>query len=200
LKLQAVNDPSTEQNFRQIERAFPIQGGDLGAPADVVTSLPTTGLFEGKQVVYKAASTVLWDLLYTGEATYPWAKIGGPPLFKEVETDQATTSKTYAALATAGPSITLPLKGDYDVEIGCETFGGGAGTNVFMSYDIGATGAVDADAIRQNNGGTVVISGSRRKRKTALTAVTLTSKYRVESGVEKTFGHRWMLVDPVRVG
>lgn len=59
-----------------------------------------------------------------------------------------------------------------------------------MSYDIGATGAVDADSIRQGQqgGGTTGSdhSGSRKRRKTGLSAVTLTAKYKATEGTPRS--------------
>lgn len=45
----------------------------------VVSTLPTEASFNDI-CTYKAGTGVYWRLIYTGETTYPWAKIGGPPL------------------------------------------------------------------------------------------------------------------------
>jgi len=70
----------------------------------------------------------------------------------------------------------------------------------FHSYDIGGTGAVDADAVYgQSPGATGAASSVRTRRKAALTVVTLTSKYRATSAVNCLFASRWMAVVPVRL-
>ncbi len=155
---------------------------------------------DGQEFCYLADSTngVVWRFKYrSGSAsTYKWECIGGLPLFSEVLTDESTTSTTYAALATAGPSVVAPLAGDYDVRIGGLQYN--VNTNGYMSYDIGVTGAVDNDAMIQGSGGGSQ-TGSRLRRKTALSAGTnLVAKYKTISGTMH-WQTRWMEVKPVRV-
>ncbi len=150
-----------------------------------------------------SASGIQWHLAYeSGEATYKWRYIGGPPMFSEVTASEGVASATYAALATAGPSIAIPLAGDYDVEIAgahYTTANGGAGS--YMSYDIGGTGAVDVDATinAQATGvNSAFMSMSHTRRKLGLTAVTLTAKYRASTGTGN-FLQRRIFVTPVRL-
>lgn len=147
-----------------------------------------------------ATNGILWHLGYeSGETTYKWRSLGGcRPLHSEVTTSESTTSATYAALTTAGPSIALPRAGDYDVEHGGNITAQG-NIAARMSYDIGGTGAVDADCVRVDapsaSGGA---STARRRRKAALTSVTLTSKYKTSTGTS-VFEARWISVSPVRI-
>lgn len=164
------------------------------------TSLPGSPV-DGQFFCYIADATngVEWLLKYnTGDAgSYKWHFIGGSSLWAQVTTAEALSSTTYAALATAGPSITLPLAGDYVVQNGYRVSTGGSAADIYMSYDIGGSGAADADA--HIGGNTTSNSGSRVNRKTALGAVTLTSKYRVSAN-STTLADRWLQVTPVRVG
>jgi hypothetical protein len=149
-----------------------------------------------------ATNGVNWLFRYNaGSASASkWECIGGVPLFAEVDTSETTASATYAALATAGPSIALPRAGDYDVTIGCGLLNASAGAFNFMSYDIGGTGAVDADSISDQTASTSNWQQPMRtRRKTGLTAVTLTSKYKSPSATTATFQHRFMYVMPVRI-
>lgn len=172
-----------------------------------VTALPSNPE-DAQEIYYVADATngVVWHLLYraASSSSYKWECVGGPPLYNEVVTGESTTSTTYAALATAGPSITLPLAGDYDVEIGFRGYNNGAGAiNNYMSYDIGGTGASDNDANLQYmpSSTSAHANNARSRRKTGLTAVTLTSKYRLDGAVTVGyFQYRWMKVTPVRVG
>lgn len=198
-----------QRNFEAIAQRFPLGPGDLHF-GGTVTSLPT-GVDEGFEVNYVASSSagVVWRLKYlpTLSVTYPWLFIGGPPLYAEVTATQTTTSTTYVALATAGPSVTLPRAGDYDIAIGARISQNAETRAALMSYDIGATGASDADAIDYFGGdsydganGTVTAPLTRERRKTGLTAVTLTSKYRAGgSGGTASFSGRWMRVTPIRL-
>jgi hypothetical protein len=171
---------------------------------EVVTALPTTGLYEGLQVVYDTGTAgVRWHFVYdtTDGLTNPWLFIGGPPLTAEVLTNQTTTSTSFAALTTAGPSVTLPLAGTYDVAIGCDLWNSDAGAASLMSYDIGASAAVDADAVLHQEVAADSLSPTttwRSRRKTGLTAVALTAKYRATAGTG-SFQNRSITATPVRV-
>jgi hypothetical protein len=164
------------------------------ASAPLVTSIPSAPI-DGQEIRYLADATngVIWNLRYDGQGTYPWKFIGGAPLYAEIgmgAADETTTSGTYVALTTAGPSITIPLPGDYDIEVGHRSAGAS-----YMSYDIGATGAADADGAYASANNVHVY---KRRRKTALTAVTLTAKYKSTSGTAG-FRDRTMTAFPVRV-
>ncbi len=130
--------------------------------------------------------------------------IGGSPIYAEVETSETTNSTTYVALATAGPSISVPVAGDYVVENGFVLSSNTSTGHSFMSYDIGGTGAVDADACETSvgtGGGTPdnVGTGYRKRKKSALTAITLTSKYKVNANTNG-FKKRWMALTPIAIG
>lgn len=176
-------------------------------PAPLVTSLPAQP-FNGQEVTFLADATngILWRLKYrAGSASnYKWEVVSATPLFDEVAAVQNTAvgPTGYAALATAGPAIALPLAGDYDVEIGGRGYTNANGTNTLMSYDIGGTGAVDPDAVDCYNGAAPTAGGDGfPRRKAGLTAVTLTAKYKTPgAGVTGTWEKRWMRVRPVRVG
>jgi hypothetical protein len=179
----------------------------VGVPP-YVTALPTPP-FDGFEVFYAADATngVIWHLRYrSGGGTHKWEYVGGPPLYSLVTTQESTTSSSYVALATAGPSVTLPLAGDYMVEIGAKIQTAptvaASPSSAIMSYDIGATGAVDGDSINVYATTTAVEANCwRAARKSGLTAVTLTAKYalKVNAGTGY-FQDRTMKVTPVRVG
>lgn len=142
------------------------------------------------------APTYYWLLKYNSTTT-KWHFIGGPPIFSEVVASENTTSNSYAALATAGPSITLPYGGDYIITWGADISTGNATDAAFMSYDIGGTGAVDLDAVNTTNVG--YISASRTKKKTGLTAVGLTAKYKTTNSTSATFQNRFISAVPIRI-
>lgn len=206
--------PGSEENpfearIQENQDKIAIELGNKAPIAGAVTSLPTTP-YDGQEIYYTADSTngVVWHLKYRAASgsSYKWEYVGGAPLFAEVTTNQSTTSTSYAALTTAGPAVTLPLAGDYMVAIGCRCHQNGNSRDALMSYDIGATGAVDADATTYYSGAsvdglpaTVAANVMVERRKTGLTAVTLTAKYKVSAG-QGNFSSRWMKVVPVRVG
>ncbi len=206
--------PGTEESpFEQrvqenFDKLATVQGSfaSITAPGTVFPTTP----FEGQRFTYIADATngVLWEFVYhaTGSA-YDWWFVGGPPLYAEVTTEETTTSSTYAALATAGPVVTLPLAGDFMVSLGCRSYASANSREVWMSYDIGATGAVDADAVRNYGAAsvdgvpaTVALTLAKTRRKTGLTAVALTAKYKITGGNTATLRDRWITATPVRVG
>jgi hypothetical protein len=170
------------------------------APKDFgpVTALPSSAsVLVGDICSFWADKTngVVWNLVYTNEnGQMPWNVIGGPPLYSEVAASQQTNSTAYTDLPTVGPALTLPLQGDYDIEIGA-LMAGGSGAP-FTSYAIGATPAVDADSI--TGGG----QPFRAKRKTTLAAgEQVVAKYRVNTAFAAgIFSNRWMRITPIRVG
>ena len=145
--------------------------------------------------VADASAGVLWTFRYY-EATTKWMFIGGAPLFSQVLTSEGTSSASYTALTTAGPSLALPFAGDYDITIGANLASPNA-HYAYMSYDIGVTGASDSDCVFIYGNAYAYPSVSRLQRKTGLSAVTLTMKYRVGSGTGY-FEKRWMAVTPVQ--
>lgn len=170
------------------------------------TTLPASPA-DGQEAILVDSTTnptYQWRFRYNAGSsnTDKWEFVGGASLQAEVVTAETTTSSTYAALATAGPSVTLPRAGVYDVEVGCDY---GSATDLdtaFMSYDIGGTGAVDADATSMINSSTVATrrgSFFRQRRKSGLTAVALTAKYKSVNSNTNTFANRLISVTPVRV-
>lgn len=168
-----------------------------------------SGLEDGDEVYLEVDATngILWHLRYVAaEPTYKWRFLGGPPMLSEVVTSESLNSASYIALTTAGPAISLSRAGDYMVEVGAYVGASSSSADYesYMSYDIGGTGAVDADAFhsRVNGGGALTGSaGSRPRVKTGLAAaVTLTAKYRLDSATPNgTWMNRWMRVTPGRL-
>lgn len=212
-----VKDSATQQNLDGLAQRFPLQPQDIAGGTrnhGLVSALPTKPTpVKGDVCHYYADKTngVVWQFIYDGEGELPWKYVGGPPLTAEVVTSESRTSSTYGDLATVGPSIELPLKGDYMVAIGAGAYDSGTvTTDAIMSYAIGGTAAGDADSIDVNTfslpsniSATIPGGISRPRRKTGLTAVTLKAKYKSSSNsasAAATFYNRWMSAYPVRVG
>lgn len=145
--------------------------------------------------------TYQWMFRYNANSanTDKWEYIGGAPAEAEVATAQATTGLgSYHALATAGPVVTLPRDGVYDIRIGASITGAASNTQAIMSFDIGGTGAVDANGVSMERAAADTIDVMRFQRVSALTAAALTSKYKSVGG-NATFANRFLAVTPVRV-
>lgn len=161
---------------------------------------------DGALFTYVADATlgIKWLFQYraASASSYKWEFVGGSPLTAEVSgSDETTTSSSYTTLTTAGPSLTVPLAGDYEVVIAANMYhNAGVPTGIYMSYDIGGTGAVDADGVKGHNTGIASRNVYRARRKNALAASTaLVAKYKSSPGVTSWFNDRWMSVRPFRV-
>ncbi len=171
-----------------------------GSPS-LTAALPTSPS-NGDEIIFVdslSAPTYAWHLRYiSAKASNKWQFVGGPPMSNEVAAAESTTSTAYVALTTPGPSIAVPVAGDYFVTLGAFITGPAAGALPIMSYDIGGTAAADADGISVVSSG-VKVNSSRVKKKAALTAVTLTSKYKTASGTG-TWQDRFMNLLPIAIG
>jgi len=180
-------------------------GGYAGNPP-WLSALPGSAI-DGQEIMYLADSTngVGWHLKYrAAEAgSFKWYYIGGPPLVAVQAALDSITSTTYAAPPTnAGPSITVPLAGDYDVRVRFRGDANAANGNCFYSYAVGATAAIDGDAAALAVSASTVdsITSVKRTRKTGLAAATaLAARYKVGGGTGRAY-EREMQVWPVRVG
>jgi hypothetical protein len=149
----------------------------------------------------------LWRCRYRAATpgTAKWHVLGnGPPLRVSVVTagDESTASTTYVALTTPGPAITVPLVGDWIVDLE-ESIYGTAGCHGLMSYDIGATAAVDADGVTTAVSNTTqfdVQHVHKWKAKTFAAGTVLTAKYRAIGGTATWRNGRYMTLTPVRLG
>lgn len=171
------------------------------AGATVGTSLPGSPADGDECIIVDSTSvpTYAWRFKYMSTPA-KWLFIGGVPGFSFVAAAETTTSGVYAVLGTAGPSFTVPLAGDYIVEIGSRLSNSTTNQTYYHGYDIGGTGAVDGDAIIVGNEAAAeVMHHTLSQKKTGLSASTaLVSKYKTSGGT-LTAGKRWMRVTPVQV-
>jgi hypothetical protein len=111
-----------------------------------VTSLPGSPV-DGQRCLYLADATngVVWDLRYRSASgsTFKWEFVGGGDLTATVATQESTSTGAFADLTTVGPSITVPLAGDYLVRFGAR-IGPQANSQSYMAPALGATAAAIA--------------------------------------------------------
>lgn len=176
------------RDMRPLGKTLVVQASDL-------PKAPYDG--QAIQFLADAANGVIWDLVYQ-KYDNKWHYAGGPPLYEEQATSSTTASTTYANLAaTVGPTVTVPLAGDYMVEIGCQAGNATAGNVALMSYAIGAAAASDNDLVRSISSTAAQPTSIARETKKTLAALTaLVGKYRVGGGTG-SFAFRWMAVTPV---
>ena len=184
----------------------------LGAAAGVLddsgfgTSLPVSPA-DGEEYLLTdsvTAPTYAWRFRYVAaKATNKWIFVGGAERFGEVSTAQALTSTSYVDLATVGPTVAIPVVGDYIVGLGFHVDAiASGGDPVQMSFAIGGTAAVDADSVLANGESAAGDDAScaRFMRKNALAAVTLTAKYKNTVTASILLKNRWLSVKPIAVG
>jgi hypothetical protein len=184
--------------------------------APTVTSLPASPV-DGDEVVYTADATagVRWRFKYrsASASSYKWEFVGGPPLFDTVEADQAVTPSvayTWSNLTTVGPTLTLPLAGDYDCVFGARMWNNTNAGSPLMAISFGgASPTYTSEAMWPYNNGTGVAvapggawQGSRFIRHAGSTAgQTAQAKYSsAGAGTQSNFQSRWLTAVPVRVG
>jgi len=177
----------------------------------LVESLPTSAALFGDTCTFMAdkADGVFWQLIYSGEGEYPWKKIGGPPLSERSDTDRFLTNQTtYVSLPTDPLSITLPLKGDWDITAEVQegaTKPEGVTRESRYSYSVGAIPASDTWAamvyLESSNSPKVLASPVKKTRHLGIPAgAVIEEKARNGGAYESQFGKRRLWADPVRVG
>lgn len=182
----------------------------LDASGGVGTTLPASPT-NGQEYFYVADATngIVWHLRYrtASASAYKWEVVGGPALFDEQTANDSVNVNTYTVLPSAGPNIALPLAGDYLIEIGCRAWANTISRSQFMSYQIGATAAADTDGLEiygaqtlDSVNATYGAPFARKRRKNALTAVTLSARYKTGIPNVANFQNRWMAATPIRVG
>jgi hypothetical protein len=168
----------------------------------VVTQLPSQATV-GDQVIYAADATngVYWHLTYDGLGTYPWKFIGGGQLFAEVITQQATTVTTgYTNLATVGPSVTIPLAGDYDYRISARVQNPGSSLVTYTGLAVNnSVNGNDATLIYDTTVGTHEYAQMLERRKTGLAANDVLKMMYYTSGGTSYWTNRSLYVTPIRV-
>lgn len=174
-------------------------------------ALPTVGVGYLDRVIYQAANeangSFFWDLICLNPSSeYPWKKVGGQPMFSRSPIAGERNNAEYGdctAGETVPPQITVPLKGDYIVEHGClAQLVGGASSNTYVSFAIGASVPLDEDAavaigIDQFEGDSI----STKVRKLNLAqGVVLKQKYKGFSNtLAWSYKNRYLAIDPIRV-
>lgn len=178
-----------------------------GTSISAGTSLPSSPT-DGDVYIYNADTTdgVKWMFQYrnAGASGKKWEFIGGSPLYEEDPDTRSTTSTSYVSVPTDPITITIPLAGDYDIEIQSSLYTLGSGYGVNHSYAISSYNSGNASddwAVSQSNTLTG-ISAAKVSRHYGLSAsATLTEKLRsTHSSATGVILARRIIVTPVRVG
>jgi len=172
----------------------------------VVSSLPSSPV-NGQDCYYLADATngVVWHLKYrsASASTFKWEFVGGGSLHAEVATMESRGAiTTYADLATVGPSVTVPVAGEYEIAFGARVQTPSVvGQSGNVSVSIGGVTAVVADATWVDSAAAQIANFSTAR--TIWRTAAATNVVKLQYAVTNTsfqFGNRWLGVRPVRVG
>ncbi len=162
----------------------------------LVTSLPASPSV-GDRCIFKANESVFWLLVYDGQGSYPWKKVGGPPIVQYEPTARSTTSTSYQT--TGAPYVTTPLAGDYDVAAGAERISMPTNVNSIGRVGLHYNGLLIFEALGRGNEYSAYPAYAHRRLTGLAKGATLQSRYRAE--LEKAeFVTLFVQIDPVRVG
>lgn len=178
------------------EVATEASGG--GAPS-IVTSLP--GSPTNLQVIrfQVTAGAIYWDLMWVASVS-KWVPVGGAVALEAfvANSENRSVSASYGTVSTSGPSITVPtgLSGVYQVTECAKLETTGAGSTGDMSFDIAATGAVDADRVTTHlSSSGDWASVSRTWTRSFVGGAALVCMYKSTNAVVK-FGDRYLGIRP----
>jgi len=181
-------------NMNHIEQGI----ASLSAPAPSTT--PPASPADGDIWYFPADATngVVWQLRYnSGSASaYKWEYVGGSLLAGYVATEEGTTSTSYVALTTAGPSITLPRAGDYRVEMSNFGYNPVSGSAAQMGAYLNGS----ATGVSTYSGAVFYTSVYKSFAVVGVTAGwVLNALYRTVGSGQSNFGERTLLVRPIRI-
>lgn len=189
----------------------------------VVSALPL-GPTDGDEVYFQttamAVDGVMWRFRYRGKNpdgsnntnTFKWEAVGEQqPLRvegiggRDYSVSEQTANLNHSALATAGPSITAPLAGDYDVSGSAQaqqTASGGLASILFWIPGYGNVPWMNGDAAFYTNTEALTSGKIDGQRLITLTAGgTVELRYATSSAANPVkFYNRNLYVKPIRVG
>ena len=162
----------------------------------LVSTLPASPTV-GDRCIFKASESVFWQLVYDGQGSYPWKKIGGPPLVQYEPTARSTTSTSFQ---TAGaPSVVTPLAGDYDVAAGAERISMPTNEDSIGRVGLHYNGSLIFEALGRGDEFSAYPAYAHRRLTGLANGATLQSRYRAELNTAE-FVTLFVQLDPVRVG
>ena len=185
-----------------------LSGVDNALKPAFVTSLPGSP-YDGQIIYYQANATdgIIWQLRYNASSAsaYKWEFVGGSGLYatagsRDYLTRQNYSSLTFGDLATVGPSIVVPLAGDYmcRAKANAQTNTTSANIRIWVTGDTAFVWSADTDA--QGYQGNHVLNAFV-KRINVSSGNTIKIVYAVSNaGVNAEFWNRQLEVLPIRVG
>ena len=151
-----------------------------------------------------ATAGAVWHLRYRAAGgTYKWEFVGGGRTAHSIDTAEArATAGAFGDVATVGPSLVVPLAGEYDVLYGCRSNADNANRN--LAVEIAKNGTqVEFAYVAANDSGTDGASGASANVVVQLTLAAsdaLKLRYYTGTSLTPSFSNRRIRLTPVRVG
>lgn len=172
----------------------------------LVTSLPSSPV-DGQEIYLQTSSMALdgvrWHLAYreASLSPYKWEFVGGGSLRSWAQTQVSTSGTTYVDLS-GGPSLTIPVAGDYIFTFSVQQWANTALDSARAALKIGSTATTDdesAPTVSSTAG--AFHNPSRTMMRNVQTAGSVCKlQYRGSSANSVEFMRRELLAYPVRVG
>lgn len=149
------------------------------------------------------SAAVHWLLRYQASDGY-WYYLGGPPLRSRVVTIEAYPGaiNTYVDLATVGPTITLPVAGDFTPSIGFNAYDTAAANQlIYAALKNGAAATSDTNAEwASSSAANNSFEAMRVLPDFTGLALGTVLKMQYKSGTLTTFyRRRWLTLEPIRI-
>lgn len=170
----------------------------------IVEALPGGTIAKGSRATFKAATGIYWELRYTAEATYPWAKIGGPPLQTQYTAAANLTTESETPQTTNAPSITMPaVKMEATFDWGANlayavVAGGQARLSLYVAGSSTGNDAYSSEGFA--TGGTIAALRAVSTRTVAASVAVQVRYWRFAASGAVQFFAPYLAVDPVRLG
>jgi hypothetical protein len=181
--------------------------GPLGTPP-LVTALPGSPV-DGQEVYYLQDATkgTIWHLRYraASASSYKWETVGdAPAMLSENVASGTRTSTGFGDLTgggAAGPLVTVPLAGEYEVSLSVDVQNNNAGAQVRAGVQFGAAAVAGDDIVEgaEDANAPVSVASVPFLRTVAAAGTTVAVRYASSSGTA-TFQRRRLMVRPRRVG
>lgn len=181
-----------------------VQVGKIGATtASYGTSLPGSPADGQEYVLVDNATTPTyqWRMRYNAGSSNPdkWEFVGGSPLLNKIDTAETVVTPTsYSDAPTAGPSVTVPRGGVYEVLFGLDFASTQGNTDAFCAVKIGSAATADINGITNHTGSGVYQTHSRVIYITAAASDVLKMQYKTGS-LNVVCRYRYIAVRPIRV-
>jgi hypothetical protein len=165
------------------------------------TTLPASPA-DGQEAILVDSTTnpnYQWRFRYNAASTspYKWGFIGGSPWMGRIDTNETTTSASFADLTTTGPQIALPRAGVYELGMSVEMTNNGTGFCIAAPAEVGVAN-YESLGVAANAGAGIWTTPASLASLAVTGSLTVKLVYRVTGGTG-SFQSRSFSVRPIRV-